>query len=58
MWVVAYVETLDASPWRTFCLRELGRVTGDYAALRMDEARRQERERLDEVADALSSLDK
>lgn len=57
-WATAYIETLEFSPWRTFCARERARVTGDYATWRMHVARQREVDRIAETVEALASIGK
>lgn len=58
LWATTYIETLEFSPWRTFCARERARVTGDYATYRMHVMRQREVERIAETVEAMASLGK
>lgn len=58
LWATAYIEMLEYSPWRAFCAREVARVTGNYAAWRMEIMREREAEKIAETVEALASLGK
>lgn len=54
-WAREYIDALDESPWRDFCIRESYRVQGVYAlSVVMAERRR----KIDQVVEAMASLDK
>lgn len=54
-WAEEYINAMPDTPWRTFCIQQVHRITGDHIKLSIARSRR---DLLDQTVEALASVGK
>lgn len=57
-WAEDYINAMPDTPWRTFCIREVHRITGEHIRMSIARSRRDTIEELQKVALVIHEAEK